>query len=65
MIENNEFEFMIRPDRGFENGWIVDYADRNSGWEDNNELNVRLHNKSVDGVLYINKSDKFLIVKFT
>jgi len=51
-IENEKYEFIIRPDGGFENGWIVDYVDKYSGWENNNESNIRLHNISVDGVLF-------------
>jgi len=51
-IVNDNYEFIIRPDGGFENGWNVDYADINSGWEDNFESDVRLFNKSVDGILF-------------
>ena len=53
-IENNTFEFIIRPDGGFENGWVVDYADKYTKWEENNKKDVRLHNVSINvgGVLY-------------
>jgi hypothetical protein len=50
-IGNDEYEFIIRPDGGFENGWSVDYAER-SGWKDNFESDVRLYNTSVDGILF-------------
>jgi superfamily II DNA/RNA helicase len=51
-IENDKYEFIIRPDGGFENGWSVDYAERDSGWEYNFESDVRLYNTSVDGIWF-------------
>lgn len=51
-IENDKYEFIVRPDGGFENGWSVDNAERNSGWENNFESDVRLYNTSVDGILF-------------
>lgn len=51
-IENAQYEFIIRPDGGFENGWVVDYTNRNSGWEEDFASDIRLYNKSVDGILY-------------
>jgi superfamily II DNA/RNA helicase len=51
-IENDKCEFIIRPDGGFENGWKVDYAERNSDWEENFESDVRLYNTSMEGVLF-------------
>lgn len=51
-IENDKCEFIIRPDGGFENGWRVDYTERNSDWEGNFESDVRLYNISMDGILF-------------
>jgi hypothetical protein len=53
-FENPNFEFIVRPDGGFENGWTVDYKDKYSGWEDNYESDIKIHNKSVytGGILY-------------
>lgn len=51
-IGNDKCEFIIRPDGGFENGWRVDYAERNSDWEDDFESDVRLYNTSMDGILF-------------
>lgn len=53
-FECSEFDFIIRPDGGFENGWTVEWADINSDWKDNYDADVRLHNLSVNvgGILY-------------
>jgi superfamily II DNA/RNA helicase len=54
-FENSSFEFIIRPDGGFENGWEVD-DDADSDWKDNckKDKDIRLSNLSanVGGILY-------------
>lgn len=51
-IENDKYELIIRPDGGFAYGWRVDCAERNSDWKENFETDVRLHNTSMDGILF-------------
>jgi DEAD/DEAH box helicase domain-containing protein len=53
-FESSEFDFIIRPDGGFENGWTVEWADKSSDWQDNYNADIRLHNLSVNigGILY-------------
>ena len=51
-IEGDKYEFIIRPDGGFENGWRVDYVERNSDWKEEFESDVRLYNISMDGILF-------------
>lgn len=52
IIENDSYEFIIRPDGGFENGWSLDTVERNLSWENDFESDVRLFNSSVDGILF-------------
>ena len=64
-FENSSFEFIIRPDGGFENGWLVDWADKGFNWKDNYNADVRLYNVSVTigGVLYTIAYKEFEIIK--
>jgi hypothetical protein len=59
-FKNEDFEFIIRPDGGFENGWKVDWfwENNNPDWKDLYDKDVKLYNAtstpniSEQGVLY-------------
>ena len=52
-IESEGYDFIIRPDGGFENGWKVQW-NNSSNWNDNFDIDVLLHNSSVNigGILF-------------
>lgn len=50
-ISNENHEFIIRPDGGFENGWTVNSPETRD-WEDDFVSDVQLRNTSPDGILF-------------